>query len=391
MSRRTQRPELEFGSDSFLDVVCNIVGILIILIVVVGVRLQRQPLAREAAAPQQQQQQLAEEAMRSSEHDEAVQRSRATRQELVQQQGHLNSDEKRLTTDVEAALQQNGMLDQQLAEARGRIDAQKLELAGKNRRTRKLEGERNAAAARVASLKSAIGKNGKQVSELETALRRASEAEAATTGKIRTAVVETQKLGDVLEAAVQKSQPADRLQHRLSPVTRPVEADEHHFRIDRGYVSEIPLDDLLQRLKAQVMARQSTIMRFNQFEGSVGPVGGYSMKYTVEKDGPSALESLQTGDGRVRVNVSRWEMIAEETLLQESTEEAVRPGSRFRQQLETYPPDSVITIWIYENSFAGFPAIRELAHGLQLRIAARPLPDGTPIIGSPNGSKSTAQ
>jgi hypothetical protein len=132
-------------------------------------------------------------------------------------------------------------------------------------------------------------------------------------------------------------------------------------------------------------------MRFNQFEGSVGPVGGYSMKYTVEKDGPSALESLQTGDGRVRVNVSRWEMIAEESLLQESTEEAVRPGSRFRQQLETYPPDSVITIWIYENSFSGFPAIRELAHGLQLRIAARPLPDGTPIIGSPNGSKSTAQ
>ncbi|MEY3459635.1 MAG: Ribonuclease, partial [Planctomycetota bacterium] len=43
MSRRTQRSDLEFGSDSFLDVVCNIVGILIILIVVVGVRVQRQP------------------------------------------------------------------------------------------------------------------------------------------------------------------------------------------------------------------------------------------------------------------------------------------------------------------------------------------------------------
>ena len=387
MSRRTQRPELEFGSDSFLDVVCNIVGILIILIVVVGVRLQRQPLARETAAPQQ----LAESEKLSSEHAAALQRSRTTQQNLMQQRDHLDSDEKRLATDIESTLQQNGLLDQQLAEARGRIDSQKLELAGKDRRTRKLEGERNAAAARVASLKIAIGKNGKQVGELETALRRASETESTTTGKIRTAVVETQKLSDVLEAAVQKSLPADRLQHRLSPVTRPVESDEHHFRIDKGSVSEIPLDELLQRLKAQVMARQSTIMRFNQFEGSVGPVGGYTMKYTVEKDGPSALESLQTGDGRVRVNVSRWEMIAEESLLQESTEEAVRPGSRFRQQLETFPPDSVITIWIYENSFAGFPAIRELAHSLQLRIAARPLPDGTPIIGSPNGSKSTAQ
>ena len=43
MSRRAHRPELEFGSDSFLDVVCNIVGILIILIVVVAVKVERQP------------------------------------------------------------------------------------------------------------------------------------------------------------------------------------------------------------------------------------------------------------------------------------------------------------------------------------------------------------
>jgi hypothetical protein len=50
MSRRAQRPELEFGSDSFLDVVCNIVGILIILIVVVGLKVQRQPREQEALA-----------------------------------------------------------------------------------------------------------------------------------------------------------------------------------------------------------------------------------------------------------------------------------------------------------------------------------------------------
>ena len=88
MSRRTQRPELEFGSDSFLDVVCNIVGILIILIVVVGVRLQRQPLARETAAPQQ----LAEAEKLNSEHAAALQRSRTTQQNLMQQRDHLVSD-----------------------------------------------------------------------------------------------------------------------------------------------------------------------------------------------------------------------------------------------------------------------------------------------------------
>ena len=49
MGRRSQRPELEFGSDSFLDVICNIVGILIILIVVVAVKVERQPIAQAEA------------------------------------------------------------------------------------------------------------------------------------------------------------------------------------------------------------------------------------------------------------------------------------------------------------------------------------------------------
>ncbi|MEY3458669.1 MAG: hypothetical protein RL215_1826, partial [Planctomycetota bacterium] len=112
---------------------------------------------------------------------------------------------------------------------------------------------------------------------------------------------------------------------------------------------------------------------------------------SVEKDGPSALEALQTGDGRIRINVSRWEILPEDSRLEEPVESAVQPGSRFREQLETCPPDAVVTLWVYEDSFASFPAIRELAHSLSLRIAARPLPVGSPIIGSPNGSRSTAQ
>ena len=385
MSRRTQRPELEFGSDYFLDVVCNIVVILIILIVVVGVRLQRQPPAPAAVKVEPSVN------VRREAEERSLQQARALQQTLVKERGTLEAEEQHLSEALAAARGEDGALEQQLAQSRGQLESRTTEVAGNDRRVQKLEVELSAVAARIASLTSAIGKNRTQVQELETALRRASDSEAAASGRIRTAVVETQTLADQLQAAEQKTQPADRLQHRLSPVTRPVESDEHHFRMDGGFISEIPLNDLLERLRAQVLSRSSAIMRFNQFEGRVGPVGGYSMKYTVEKDGPSALESLQMGDGRVRVNVSRWEMLVEETLLQESVEDAVRPGSRFRQQLETYPPYSVITLWIYENSFAGFPAIRELAHGLQLRIAARPLPDGTPIIGSPNGSKSTAQ
>ncbi len=49
MGRRAQTSELGFGSDSFLDVICNIVGILIILIVIVAVKVERQPIVQAEA------------------------------------------------------------------------------------------------------------------------------------------------------------------------------------------------------------------------------------------------------------------------------------------------------------------------------------------------------
>src|SRR5580658_11025412 len=44
---REKNDEMEFGSDSFLDVVANIVGILIILIVVAGIKAGASPVSAE--------------------------------------------------------------------------------------------------------------------------------------------------------------------------------------------------------------------------------------------------------------------------------------------------------------------------------------------------------
>jgi hypothetical protein len=391
MSRRAQRTELEFGSDSFLDVVCNIVGILIILIVVVGVRLQRQPLPTDPELAERTAAAAAAAAAFSAKQDAAVQTASQNRHSLQRSLTSLETDERQLQQELQSVAADSQAAQQETAGVQAKLTAQQTQRDTQGRREQKLSAERNAAAARVASLQNSLKVSEQKHSELEAALRRTLETEKQTQQKTRTVAVETLQLTEQLTNAQQQSQPADRLNHRLSPVTKPVDSDDVHFRVDGGKVSIIPLQDLLDRLKDQVLARRSTIMRFNQFEGVVGPVGGYSMKYTVEKEGGSALESLQTGDLRVRVSVSKWQLLAEESLLQESVADALRPGSRFRQQLETCPPDSVVTIWVYENSFEQFTAIRELAHGLRLRVAARPLPDGTPIVGSPNGSRSSAQ
>ena len=47
MARRRNSDDIEFGSDSFLDIVANIVGILIILIVVAGIKAGAAPVSAE--------------------------------------------------------------------------------------------------------------------------------------------------------------------------------------------------------------------------------------------------------------------------------------------------------------------------------------------------------
>jgi len=51
MPRSRLRDDSNFGSDSFLDIVANAVGIVIILIMIVGARASRIPAAPEAQPP----------------------------------------------------------------------------------------------------------------------------------------------------------------------------------------------------------------------------------------------------------------------------------------------------------------------------------------------------
>jgi hypothetical protein len=177
----------------------------------------------------------------------------------------------------------------------------------------------------------------------------------------------------------------------LSPVGQSVSDTELHFRLYNGRVAHVPIEGLLERMKDQVTARRNVVLRFHRYEGVAGPVGGFMMNYVVQRESTHALQALQAGHNGYRITVSRWTILPADTLNAEPVDTAVRIGSRFRQILEATDPDTTVTIWLYPQDFRYFAELRELAHGLNLRVAARPLPEGTPIAGSPNGSRSTSQ
>jgi hypothetical protein len=427
MSRRRSSGDQEFGSDSFLDIIANIVGILIILIVVAGLRVARQPAV---AAPAESSTSAAAIGSEPASFDmvaAAVDKPDASIVNPVVPHIAVGTntenpllppdpfpDEPARSDDVgqSAAVLETSDFDEQVrslslelttaqantatseTELQQLLVMLKLQRGNEQLQQTRLKGisqQRTDLTDSIAALTESVGAADGNVAAFESTLTSLNSRQTYVTDALKQIGQETQRLSEVLEAVEQQQSVADRLHHRLSPVGSAVTDGEVHFRLSGARIAHIPLEPLLDRLKTQVSARRSVVMRFHRYEGVVGPIGGFHMKYTVERQTVSPLQALQYGQNAYRVSVSRWSIQPTETLEAESVESALRVGSRMRQIMEATDPDTVITIWLYPDDFPHFGRIREFAHGLNLRVAARPLPDGTPIAGSPNGSRSTSQ
>lgn len=350
MRRRKPREEMEFGSDSFLDVVANIVGILIILMVLAGIRAKHAPvnLAEEAPveAPVKPVTPIGvakpvddgEKASRERELAELQSKSDALQQELDRLANAAHDNETKLTE-----------LQSQDAVQRNRFAA----LASN------LEGEF-----------AALRDNQQETELLEAAVR-----------AVRVRLKKRQA-----EVAAVEKQPnrVEQLQHHITPVSRVISENETelHFRCLSGAVSIVPIEELVDRMKSQMERQRDVILRLRKFSGSVGPVRGWNLNYVVE---------TQQSLGLVRASVSQFELLPETDLAGERSDTALRPDSVFRNELRKAEPGSTITFWVYPDSFVLFRKLQALAHREGFTVAARPLPEGTPIMGSPNGSRSAAQ
>ena len=95
---------------------------------------------------------------------------------------------------------------------------------------------------------------------------------------------------------------------------------------------------------------------------------------------------------QIGMRVIRWTVIPIASQLGEAVDEALAPTSAFRSALTGHQPDkTTVTLWVYPDSFEVFRLLRKELHQLGFGVAARPLPEGVMIAGSPQGSKSEAE
>ncbi|MCA9267910.1 MAG: hypothetical protein KDA41_05540 [Planctomycetales bacterium] len=346
MRRRTAENDSAPGHDSFLDIVANIVGILIILVMVVGAQAKGSWVARSHDESQAQAAQAAAE-------------DQAEREALAAQQQHV------------AALQ--GDVERLAAQA---VDAQQV---GRARFV-----ERNQLQALAVELESQI--------EAE----RARLDSAQQTGfDLRREVYEAEKqLEDLTNAKLateNAAAPVTVLKHLPTPMAKTVFGNEEHFRLLGGRLTHVPLNELVQGMKQQAEIKLYKLKDADRITEVVGPVEGFSIKYTLERR-KAAMNTSQGSVVREVADLESFEMVPSDAVLGEPLDVALAQGSEFQKRLLRLDPNNTtITVWTYPDSFADFRRLKDVLFASGFLTAGRPLPDGHPIGGSPHGSHSAVQ
>jgi len=343
--RRTVESTVEMsGQDSFLDIVANIVGILIILVMVVGVRAANAPVEASTA-----------EATSSSAHGAAEElagnvalRSRAVGMESAAHELHAQSNH--LQHEVAARREQREKLATLVAAVEQQLDE-----------------------------------------------RRAALDEAAESDYLRQrSVAETRRALRDLEAsrqAIEATGPETvEIESLPTPLSRAVTGEEAHLQLRGGRLKWIPLDTLLEQFRSDARAKAWKLKEQSRLVDTIGPVDGFRLRYELGRfEIPFDTGNEVVNVGSV-VRLIGWQLLPVSARLGEPMEVALAEGSQFQYLLATLEPRSAsITVWTYPDSFEEFRRLKKALHALGFATSGRPLPADQPIGGSPDGSRSSAQ
>lgn len=176
-----------------------------------------------------------------------------------------------------------------------------------------------------------------------------------------------------------------------SAVAKPTEGTEYHFEIRRNRVTFIELDRLVDMVKSDARLRLRAGGPRGRLASVVGPVGSFSLKYEMGRSVPEALADLLNSSA-VTYNLVGWELVSSSPNRGETYEVTKSSSSTFARAVHRLNPDKdTITMWIYPDGFALYRQLRDDLHAHGFLVAARPLPEGTSIKGSPGGSLSAGQ
>jgi hypothetical protein len=322
------------GQDSFLDVVTNIVGILILLVLVVGLRSSRAGAAaveNKSVATMEQSDAVrdAYRAASETEHDvrEVLRRTVDSRH------------------DARLREQERQWLMETVAEAEAAIKERREKLNTEDQRDFDLR---------------------RQQTEAQLKLDELAREQVALLGK----------------------EEVEEIHCGPTPIARLVRGTEIRVRLADDHVSILPYEELMKLLEEDVKANIWRMKQEPEMTRSVGPVDGYRLTYRfVKKDYVSSSSRGVVSGTKIEFQAAYFVPVDEQ--FGEPAGDALADGSDFRRKLQQYDPlRTTITFWTYPGNYDRYRELKEAVRALGYQVAVRPLPTGMPIGFSPDGSRT---
>jgi hypothetical protein len=337
------------GQDAFLDVLTNMVGIIILLVVVIGIRTSRATI--KAAVEQVQ----------VAADDDTVAKNEVEKARLA-----VRASESEANDLVHQAIQVRGetaLRDKERTYLTTYVAAFEQEL---NQRRSLLSAEQ----------------------QRDYDLRR----------KLAESQLKLDNLAREQVALLSAPSEVEAIENQPTPLAQRAVGNRVYLYLSAGRVATIPkelFDATMEDLKENAWRLNGE----NHFIRTVGPVGGFRLRYLL------ALQAVRLKDSEevVGVGAQRAQVLArpqlvwfkitpERTPLGETVEEALQPNSQFRQTLRENPCDtSVVVIAVYPDSIHELQQLKRELYSARYSTAYVPFKMGQPIRGVPTGSSMQAR
>lgn len=326
---KRNRTTFELGHDAFLDIIANLVGVLIILVVVLGTQsskvieeiktqsnLENELVQVDAPASGQQLESLASYSMRAASAQADSDRLEAT--------------VKRFDTELEIRQQQRDAMLDLLTEAKAAWEAEQG----------KFDKDATALAKRNRDYDEMI----KRMNQLQGERERIEGQEA----------------------------PVVAVQHLPTPMAKKAFGDEVYFRLKGNLLSVVPQVALFKSVRDACVPDLRT-SRTGLIKSAVGPIRGYVCRFVMNKEQEMIRINGQAGI-RATIEPVRLSIEPLEEPIGRPVDEMLVQGSDLHVELAGRDPaTTVVVVYVYPDSFAEFRRLKEYFYSRGFATDGKPM------------------
>jgi len=344
--------EEETSQDSFLDVIANVVGVLIILVMLVGAQASRGLLVSSKDARRLDSAKLASENVPDIDKLQKDLED-ATRQALAEQQLIVN-----LATHVT-----------RISHEAQATDRQRVELA-MHRAVMEEDLERR---------RDLLDTQRQQEFDVQRQLMQSQ--------------IQLEQLTQEQLSQLSAPEEVEELECVPTPLAKVVEGPSLHLRLRQGLVSIVPLEELMAQIQMHAEEIRRRLQTNSQLVETFGPIDGYRVKFTlIRRRSANSVAGPRVGQREENTLEQYAEFLPASEDIGLPVEQALMPGSALQELLQAVQQQSPsVVVWLYTDSFDEFRTLKRALWEMGFPLAVRPLPPGASIGASPHGSKSAAQ